>query len=157
MQLAAAGKRKMSAIGKPVIEPSQRGFTLIEALVVAAITALLSSIMFPRLQGMITGQEFRTARSQMIMGVRETRALAIRSGAAARFKIEEAGHGFMVNDRTQQNLPASVRLSNVDTRGVIIFYSDGTSNGGRITLSSRDHRQEFLIFPTTGLIVEATR
>ena len=155
MQSAAAGKRKMSATGKPVIRSSQRGFTLIEALVVVAITALLGGLMFPRLQGMITGQEFRTARSQMILGVRETRAIAIRSGAATRFQIEETGHGFQVSDRTQQNLPASVRLSKSNARGAIIFYSDGTSNGGRITLSNRDQKQEFLIFPTTGLIVEA--
>ena len=145
----------MSATGKPVIRSSQRGFTLIEALVVVAITALLSGLMFPRLQGMITGQEFRTARSQMILGVRETRALAIRSGAAARFQIDETGHGFQVGDRKQQNLPASVLLSTSNARVAIIFYSDGTSNGGRITLSNRDQKQEFLIFPTTGLIVEA--
>jgi prepilin-type N-terminal cleavage/methylation domain-containing protein len=37
------------------------GFTLIEALVVVAIAALISGLAFPRMQSLIGGQEFRMA------------------------------------------------------------------------------------------------
>jgi general secretion pathway protein H len=150
----------MSAIGKPALArpdicPAQRGFTLIEALVVVAIAALVSALMFPRLQGMITGQELRTARSELIMSVRETRALAIRSGAPSRFQITENGRAYQVGGRFEQTLPASVQLSSAASNGALIFYPDGTSNGGRLALANRDRRLEFVIFPTTGLIAAA--
>lgn len=152
----------MSAIGRPGLArpeicPAQRGFTLIEALVVVAIAALVSALMFPRLQGMITGQELRTARSQLLMGVRETRALAISSGAAARFQILNNGRAYQVSGRPEQALPASVQLRSAAGEGALTFYPDGTSNGGRLALANRDQRLEFVIFPTTGLIAAARR
>ncbi len=145
----------MSAIG----EQAASGFTLIEALVVVAMTALLAGLMFPQLQGAISGQEFRTARSQMILGVRSARAGAIRQGAAVRFDIEQGGAGFRVEGRAASPLPASVRLSREGGgagRGGdrLAFYPDGTSNGGKLVLAGRDRRESFIIFPTTGLIVE---
>ncbi len=145
----------MSAIGDTMIARQERGFTLIEALVVVAITALLSGLMFPRLQGVVTGQEYRTARSQMILGVRQTRALAIQSGAAVPFRIEETGGGFRIGTRPVQLLAAAVRIQRIEDQRPIIFYPDGTSNGGRLALAGRDQRQEFIVFPTTGLIAEA--
>ncbi len=136
------------------LRPSQAGFTLIEALVVVAIVGLLAGIISPRLQGVIAGQEFRTARSEMILGVREARALAISSGQAARFQIDPTGKGFRVEKRAAHDLPQAVKLQQVGKSGIVTFYPDGTSNGGQFTLLGRDRRQDFLIFPTTGLLVE---
>jgi general secretion pathway protein H len=143
----------MSATGK---QSGEDGFTLLEALVVVALTGLLGGLMFPRLQGAVAGQEFRTARSAMILGVREARAQAIRSGREARFLIAAGGTGFQVQGKALQAIPASVQLGKgggSDTP--LSFYADGTSNGGRLALVSRDRRAEFIVFPTTGLIAEA--
>ncbi len=141
----------MSATGKPLAQ----GFTLIEALVVVAITALLGGLMFPRLQGLVTGQEFRTARSTVILGVEQARARAIRSGGDARFAVATDGRGFQLDARRSVALPASVRLAQSAGRGGLFFYADGTSSGGRLTLTGGKQREEFVIFPTTGLISAA--
>jgi general secretion pathway protein H len=134
-----------------------QGFTLIESLVVIAIAALISGLMFPRLQGIVGGQEYRMARSAMILGVRETRALAIRSGAAAEFRVASDSNGFRVAGRAVQSLPKAVALRSSARSGAITFYTDGTSNGGRLSLSGNGIGQDFIIFPTTGLIAEARR
>lgn len=144
----------MSAIGDWTPRSSQSGFTLIEALVVVGIVALLASIVAPRIQGIISGQEFRTARSSLILGVRETRALAIRSGGPARFAIEQNGRSFQVHQRAAQKLPQSVALSSEGKTNSVVFYPDGTSNGALFSLRSKDRREQFVIFPTTGIIAE---
>lgn len=134
-----------------------RGFTLIESLVVIAIAALISGLIFPRLQGMVRGQEYRAARSAMVLAVREARALAIRSGKPAIFSVAGDAGGFRVADRPVQLLPKAVSLRTNARSGTISFYTDGTSNGGRLSLITDGVAQDFIVFPTTGLIFEARR
>jgi general secretion pathway protein H len=142
----------MLAIGEET-----RGFTLIETLVVIAIAALISGLMFPRLQGVVRGQEYRMARSAMVLGVREARALAIRSGKPAIFRVASDAAGFRVADRPVQTLPKAVMLRTKSQAGAITFYADGTSNGGKLSLVNGGVSQDFIVFPTTGLIFEARR
>jgi general secretion pathway protein H len=134
-----------------------RGFTLIEALVVIAIAALISGLMFPRLQGVVRGQEYRMARSAMVLAVREARALAIRSDKPAIFRVASDSAGFRVADRAVQPLPKAITLRTNARSGAITFYTDGTSNGGRLSLTTGGVGQDFIVFPTTGLIFEARR
>ncbi len=131
------------------------GFTLIEALAVVAIAALVSGLAYPRMQSLIGGQEFRMASSAVTLGVRETRAAAIRSGEPARFRIAQDAAAFSVNGRAAQALPSAVALKS--SGGALVFYPDGTSNGGALTLTAQGREQRFVIFPTTGLIALAAR
>jgi hypothetical protein len=52
-------------------------------------------------------------------------------------------------------LPRAVTLKS--SGSALIFYPDGTSSGGALTLASRGKVQRFVIFPTTGLIALAAR
>ena len=139
------------------IGDDSHGFTLIETLVVIAIAALISGLMFPRLQGIVRGQEYRMARGAMVLAVSEARALAIRSGKPATFRVASDAAGFRVGDRAVQTLPKAVTLRMNAPGGAIFFYTDGTSNGGRLSLVTGGVGQEFIVFPTTGLIFEARR
>jgi general secretion pathway protein H len=146
----------MLATGDPATA-SQAGFTLIEALVVLAIAALIGGLMFPRLQGLVRGQEYRLARSAMLLGVREARARAIRSGQPVRFAVAADAHGYRIGNEPVAALPPAVELRTARPGQTISFYADGTSDGGRLALSANGIRQEFIVFPTTGLIFEARR
>jgi|GEM_PF-1171925 len=145
----------MSATGDVAARDGIGGFTLIEALVVVAIAALIGGLMFPRLQSAVDGQEFRMARSALLLGVRETRARAIRSGEPAMFHIADDANGFRIDTRPPQRLPKTVSLTSRTRNSTITFYNDGTSDGGRLSLASAKSQQDFIVFPTTGLIVQA--
>lgn len=144
----------MSATGNIGRGFTQQGFTLIEALVVVAIVGLLAGLVAPRIQSMISGQEFRTARSQFILSVREARALAIRSSDPSRFSIVNNGRGFQLERDEPEILPEAVSLSSQGKSDSVVFYPDGTSNGALFTLTGRNQREQFVIFPTTGIIAE---
>lgn len=145
----------MSATGDRGPRDANAGFTLLEALVVVAIAGLISGLMFPRLQSAISGQEFRMARSALLLGVREARALAIRSGEPAVFRINGDATGFRVGNQPLYVLPKAVTLTSRTGNGTVTFFNDGTSAGGRLSLVAANIRQDFIVFPTTGLIVQA--
>jgi hypothetical protein len=93
----------------------------------------------------------------MVLAVRETRAQAIRSGKPAIFRVLGNSTGFRVANRPAQSLPKAVSLRTNARDGAISFFPDGTSNGGRLSLVTGNIGQDFIVFPTTGLIFEARR
>jgi general secretion pathway protein H len=136
----------MSATGNP----RANGFTLIEALVVMGVTALISSLAFPAMRSAIGGQEFRAARSSVELTLRQTRATAIRSGGAVGFRVTGGGAAISVDGSEAKPLPDSLHLAPAQS---VTFFPDGTSDGGTFRLSSKNRSASFTIFPTTGLIV----
>lgn len=138
---------KTLVIGKP----SQNGFTLIEALVVVAIVALISGVGYPSLRSAMRAQEFSAGQSSITLALKETRAAAIRGGRAAQFLVSPGGNMVSVDGLNQASLAAANRLTSVQNRP-IIFFSDGTSNGGKLTLKNEKHAADYVIYPTTGFI-----
>ena len=107
----------------------------------------------------VLGEKLHYARipRELFLGVREARALAIRSGKPAIFRVASDAAGFRVADRAVQPLPEAVSLRTKARGGAITFYTDGTSDGGRLSLITGGVSQDFIVFPTTGLIFEARR
>ena len=117
------------------------GFTLVEVLVVLTLLVTLSAILAPVLLPSPT-RVLRTAASDVATGLRETR----------RFGIEGRSQGRQVPDDISIELTTAQSLQFDDSRGGIDFFPDGSSTGGRVTLSTEGREMHVDIEWLTGRI-----
>lgn len=124
--------------------PRQRGFTLLELLVVLVIAVLLVSLTPPMLAGLSGSTELRGAARQLAAGLRLARNEAVTRQREAVLTLDLARHRFAVSgDARQIALPESLALRLYSaqsellnqTTGNIRFFPDGSSTGGAITVS----------------------
>lgn len=145
----------MSATGDGRCRPcplssSSAGFTLIEALVILAVTALVAGLLFPALQQSQRYWDRRAAMSAVSAGLDRARALAIRTGLSARLVLSDRGDGFSIGGGPFVQLAGDVRLE--ARPGAVTFYSDGSSSGGRIAVIAGPQQRLLLISAATGLV-----
>ncbi|HZL00667.1 MAG TPA: type II secretion system protein [Caulobacteraceae bacterium] len=142
----------MSATGEQ--EPragAQRGTTLIEALVVVAITALVSLVGFPRLQqGLLTLAQRQTA-AVVAARLEETRADAMRADGRAVFAIAADGRGFGASSGAGARIPSGLRLV-ARPLAAIAFHGDGSSSGGSIRVVGGGRAVAIHVASTTGVV-----
>lgn len=124
-----------------------RGFTLIEMLVALAIAALIAGLGFPRLQSQIAAQEARTSIAAVTALLRTARARAVRTGLTT-IVTANAGNSLQQEGLPPLTLPAAVAIS---TTGPLLFFGDGSANGGEITIAAGPRRTRIAISAATGL------
>lgn len=122
----------------------QRGFTLLETLVVIAIVAMLAAVMAPNLVS-TPNTRLRAAATELVSAVRATRLHALRSRTTAELEIQTRPPAYRTPDRStlvaldpelQLQLTAAQGDIRGDSRGAIRFFPDGSSAGGRISLGN---------------------
>jgi general secretion pathway protein H len=122
----------------------QRGFTLLEILVVLVIGVLLVTLVPPLLSGLSGAAELRGAARQLAAGLRNARNDAITRQREAVLTLDLAQHRFGVTgDPRPIELPDSVALKLHTAQAELIdgatgnirFFPDGSSTGGHITVS----------------------
>lgn len=146
----------MWAIGSTGPGPSMRstgesGFTLIEALVVMAVSVLIAGVAFPSIERLIDYFHFRAATTKVNAALERSRAVALRQDVDVRFAVLGGGRSFALSGEAPTALPGSVRLQQASVRP-ILFFPDGTSTGGTLRLDAGRRHAAFAITPDTGLI-----
>ena len=138
-----------------------RGFTLLELLVVLALVALALALVPPMLSSGVPGAELKAAARDITAGLRETRSRAIARNTEVAFVVDVEARSFRVGGAAAPRaVPEPILLSLVtaqqeqtdETRGGIRFYPDGSSTGGRITLSHGDRSYDVTVDWLTGRI-----
>lgn len=122
----------------------ERGFSLLEVLVVVAVLGLATSLVVTRGPARSAGLDVRAAASELAQSLRATRMRAIVANRPATFRLDPAGGGFAVDAGPVRRLPVGMHLAmtadaasgRADTAGAIRFYPDGSSSGGRIAVAS---------------------
>jgi prepilin-type N-terminal cleavage/methylation domain-containing protein len=123
------------------------GFTLLEALVVLAVTALVTGLAFPALQSTAANWRFRSATTTLAARLSSARATAIAGDRAVNFAA--AGDAVVVEDRISRFEPG-MTTHTVPGTG-ITFFPDGSSTGGAVALSDRHRSAAFIVDPASGL------
>ena len=122
-----------------------RGFTLIEMLVVLAIAGLLGGLGFPRLQAAMARAQAQATISGVGAALRGARAAARLRDVPIDFVWTADNYGI---GRADLAAPAAARLAG---SGAITFYPDGTASGGSVAVAGKGGAARFDIAPATGL------
>lgn len=127
----------------------ERGFTLLEVLVVLVIAAAGYALVIRFAAGGVSGAELKSAARVVAAGLRDARATAIATQETAAMTLDLEDRRFEVTGRDRsRHLPSRLDLKLFtaqaeivdDRRGSIRFYPDGSSTGGRVTLGSGERK-----------------
>jgi general secretion pathway protein H len=130
--------------GPNLASNGQRGFTLVELLVVLVIAALAMALVGTSISRSISGAEMRTAARKVAASLRYTRTHAILTKSEQVFLVDTEKHSFQAADRQQETLPKGMNVElntarselTSETAGGIRFYPDGGSTGGNVRLEA---------------------
>ena len=130
--------------GPNLASNGQRGFTLVEMLVVLVIAALAMALVGTSISRSISGAEMRTAARKVAASLRYTRTHAILTKSEQVFLVDTEKHSFQAADRQQETLPKGMNVElntarselTSETAGGIRFYPDGGSTGGNVRLEA---------------------
>lgn len=134
---------------------------MLELLVVLAMMALVYALAVPMISAGMPGTELKGAARQLAAGLRKTRSMAVTRKQEAALTLDLEQHAFKVTgDPRNYALPPKVQLNLFTAQsemlrektGAIRFYSDGSSTGGRITVSSGERKFHVNIDWLTGQV-----
>jgi|SRR3954467_6582923 general secretion pathway protein H len=127
---------------------TQAGVTLLEALVVIAIVALIAAIISPNIEASLNVLSLRQSASVMQADLRVARGTALRTGNKVTVKLRADRHGYDWIGGTREFPQAvSVNMSNPVT-----FMADGSLIPATISVSSGTRRIPLTIDTTTGAV-----
>lgn len=138
-----------------------RGFTLLELLVVMAILAILMVLARPLLPRPGGGAELKAAAAEVAAGLRAARAASIRTNAETVVMIDVARRALRTGSRWALDLPPDVDLSLRSAADEVIapaaagirFFPDGSSTGGSLSLARGNSVQVVRVEWLTGRVV----
>ena len=123
----------------------QQGFSLLEVIVVIVIMAMAYTLLPKMVFAGVSGAELRSNVRAVATGLRLTRDAAINTRREAVMTLDLENREFTVQDdakvhKLHDKLDVKLYTSQADLItdkvGTIRFYPDGSSNGGRVTVSA---------------------
>ena len=140
---------------------ADRGFTLLELLVVLAVVGFVLVLVAPSLPQALSTVKLKTATREMATAVRAAAARAVVQHREVVFSldVESGRYGIGAGTRTKAIDPdISLKLLTAEsekvseTQGKIRFFPDGSSTGGRVTLASGAGKYEVAVDWLTGKV-----
>ena len=133
----------------------QRGFTLLEMLVVIVLISIAAGLVGFGLQQGLRAAAERQVVGQMVEALRSTRAKAIVSGTTEKTRFDLHALSFQAPGRPIRYWPADlhVTLHTAEHAGSAVeFYPDGSSTGGNVLVANGSRRWRIDIGWLTGSV-----
>ena len=137
------------------------GFTLFELLLVLMLMGMLYGLAAPMLGAGSTGVDMKAAARQLAAGLRKARSIAVTERREAVLTLDVEGRTFsLTGDPKSYALSKKLELALFTAQselvhektGGIRFFPDGTSTGGRVTVSAGESKQEVDVDWVTGRV-----
>jgi general secretion pathway protein H len=137
------------------------GFTMIELLVVMVIIVAGLSIIGPSITTGHASSQIKAAARDMGSALRFVRGQAIAKQQAAKFHLDLSQNSYQLEGRDKVfQIPNNIAITLVtaqsqiseDGQGQIVFFPDGSSIGGRITLQLEKFKKQIDINWLTGYV-----
>ena len=133
--------------------PPQAGTTLIEALVVVAITTMVALIGFPQLQQGLLALSQHQAVAVVAARLRQARADALRGDLPVVFQASPDGQAYGVSNGPVARPPPGVTVEMSSERRAIVFFGDGSSSGGRVMVRTARRVTPVNVMADTGVVI----
>ena len=91
----------------PISGKRQKGFTLLDSLIVIVILGIISVVVVPQFQGMVQETRLNEAAAELVSGMQYAGNLAIRYRRPFGFQADAAGHWFKIYDGRYAALTAA--------------------------------------------------
>lgn len=135
-----------------------RGFTLVEVMVVMVIIALVMGMVATSLSRSVSSAEARAAARNLVASLRYTRAKAVIDKQEHVFQLDTEQRSYQAPGRKQVNLPEGVDVTITTARSELTsesvagirFFPDGGSTGGHIELLVNDREYRVNVAWLTG-------
>ncbi|MBK6726181.1 MAG: GspH/FimT family pseudopilin [Xanthomonadales bacterium] len=136
----------------------QRGFSLVELVAVLMLIAIVAGTAALSISGSLAGAKIRAAVRDLTAALRQTRGLAIVKGEERSLEIDVEARTYQVPGKNPVQLPEELQMKLLtaateqtgDSKGMIRFFPDGSSSGGRVTLTRDRHEWRVEIAWLTG-------
>lgn len=137
-----------------------RGFTLFEMLAVILLIGIAAAaVSIPVTQGLASAR-VNAASGELAAALRWTRAQSIVKGESLAMEVDTAAATYHAPGKPVVHLPRDMRVAIASARedqanattGRIRFFPDGSSTGGRITLTRGDRQWHVNVAWLTGAI-----
>jgi general secretion pathway protein H len=129
--------------------PAQRGFTILEVIVVLVLAGILYTLMLAVPLRGASVADLKSAARTLASGLRhaQTTAMVTRRDTVLSLDLD-AREYVMPGDTEARKLPDGIDLKlytaqsevTSERKGAIRFYPDGSSTGGRITVSAGERK-----------------
>ena len=137
-----------------------QGFSLLEMLLVLTIMALMVGIAATSLSRSVGGAEVRAAGRNIAAGLRYTRSQAMVRKQPMEFHVNGDERTWIAADKDAEKIPDEMEITlqtgrsllTGENSGYILFYPDGSSTGGNVTISTGDLHWDVGVAWLTGKI-----
>ena len=147
--------------GLPRLQTRQTGLSLLELLIVLMLMAIIASVVLPIFGPGVSTTELKRAARELASGLRLARSQAISQRTDAVLELDVATRAFRVPpdprvhamaDGIELKLYTAQRDLVNEQVGVVRFFPDGGSNGGRITVAAGERKYDVDIDWLTGRV-----